>query len=467
MQPVAVILVVGLNESLIGDHCPRIKAFAEAGHLSKLKPTLPAVTCSVQASMLTGKPPAEHGIVANGWYNESLSEIQFWQRSNKLMQGEKIWDSAKQRDLGFTCLNVFWRYAAYSNCDHVVIERPIYKADGRKLEDIYCNDSKLRDHLQQKLGTFPLFNFWGPNANIKSTRWITDATIEAHRKTNATLTLTYLSHLDYCLQVIGPDHPDVPDRVREVDHEVGKLLDYFEGAGVTPIIVSEYGIEPVDDAVHINRALRKAGYLDVREEDGCELLEPGTSAAFAVSDHQVAHVYLNAANHNATEDVLLQEVASLCRDFPGVEQVLDKQAQQAIGIAHERSGDLVLIAEKRRWFSYYYWLDENKAPDFARTVEIHRKPGYDPCEMILDPTIPLPMLKIAWRLFQKKVLKQRALMDFIPLDPSLVGGSHGRVEQEAKYQPVVISSEPLIKDNGDDAIPCQAIHDIMMHQLFN
>ena len=371
-HPTAVILAVGLNESLIGDHTPRLKAFMEAGRIQHIDPTFPAVTTSVQSSMLTGKSPREHGIVGNGWYDRELAEIQFWKQSNKLVQAPKVWDTARERDPECTTLNMFWWYNMYANVEYSVTPRPMYKADGRKIPDCYSSPHALRDELQGTLGTFPLFNFWGPASSIKSTQWIADATVHLHKKFNPTLTLAYLPPLDYSLQKFGPEHAKIPGFATELDTVIGELLDYFAEAGVRVMIASEYGIEPVDDAIHVNRYLRDDGSVSIREEQGLELLDAGASEAFAVADHQIAHVYVKDAEK-------ISYYRDLCRKIPGVEQVLDREAQTAYRIDHPRAGDLVLISEPRRWFSYYYWLDDQRAPDFARCVDIHRKPGYDPC----------------------------------------------------------------------------------------
>lgn len=455
-HPTAVLLAVGLTESLIGDTSPRIRDFMKAGELRHLEPSFPAVTTTVQSSMLTGTPPSKHGIVGNGWYNRELSEVQFWKQSNPLVKGKKVWDIARERDPSCTTLNMFWWYNMYSSVDFSVTPRPIYKADGRKIPDCYSHPQDLRDELQAELGTFPLFNFWGPASSIKSTQWIADATVYAHRKHRPGLTLVYLPHLDYCLQKLGPEHPDIPKYVAELDAVVGQLLDYFEGAGVRPMIVSEYGIMPVDDAVHPNRILREAGAISLRVEEGLELLDAGASDAFAVADHQCAHVYVNDPGR-------IGYYADLLRGVPGVERVLDRAEQAALEIDHARSGDLVLISEPRRWFSYYYWLDDARAPDFARCVDIHRKPGYDPVELFLNPALKLPPAHIAWRLLKKK-LGFRTLMDLIPLDASLVRGSHGRHTLDAPLKPLLITSED--HSPGDETLPCTAVRDAILGHLF-
>jgi predicted AlkP superfamily pyrophosphatase or phosphodiesterase len=406
--------------------------------------------------MLTGLAPAQHGVVGNGWYSRDLAEVQFWKQSNHLVHGEKVWETAKRRDASVTCANLFWWYNMYSSADYSVTPRPIYKADGRKLPDVYTEPPDLRHSLQDKLGTFPLFNFWGPMSSIASSAWIAQSAIEVYEQFRPTLNLVYLPHLDYALQKVGPGHASIPHEVQAIDAVVGQLIDHYRGGGVRIIMVSEYGIEGVDDSVHINRHLREAGLLRVREEQGLELLDAGASAAFAVADHQIAHVYVKeVANIGA--------VAGLCAAVHGVEQVLDRRAQQALGVDHHRAGELLLVSDARHWFSYDYWLDDAKAPDFARTVDIHRKPGYDPAELFLDPAIRFPKAAVGWKLLKRK-LGFRALLDVIPLDTSLVRGSHGRVDQPENARPILMTEHAPASSLHE--LPCQAVRDVILESLF-
>lgn len=451
----AVILVVGLDNSILVQ-APRLKAFSGRNAVARLKPTLPAVTCSVQSSMLTGLKPSQHGIVGNGWYDRELSEIQFWKQSNHLVYGEKVWETARRRDPSVTCAKLFWWYNMYSSADYSLTPRPIYKADGRKLPDVYSHPADLRTRAQEALGTFPLFHFWGPGSSIKSSQWIAEASKLVHQWHTPTLSLVYLPHLDYALQHYGPGAPESWQAVSEIDRVAGELIDYYEGNGVHVIVCSEYGIESVNKPVHINRALREHGMLRVRDELGGELLDPGASDAFAVADHQLAHVYVNRPE-------LLDKASDICRSLPGVEQVLGQAQQREAGIAHNRSGDLVCVAKSGSWFTYYYWLDDRAAPDFARTVEIHRKPGYDPCELIQDPSLSLPKLRIAAKVLGKK-LGFRMLMDVIPLNAELVRGSHGRLDPLHEHSPLLIASEQTLA--GREEMDCRDVKDVVLSQLF-
>lgn len=449
----AVINVVALSEDRIGAHTPRLSAYRDSAALTHLVPPLPAVTTASQSTMLTGVLPSEHGVVGNGWYDREHAEIRFWKQSNHIVRAEKVWETARRRDPVVTCAKMFWWYNMYTSADWSVTPRPIYKADGRKLPDCYAEPPELRDSLQSELGPFPLFRFWGPASSIESSRWIAEATIRVDRAHDPTLTLVYLPHLDYALQKHGPESPGARHADTEIDAVVGDLIDHFEKRGTRVILCSEYGIEPVDDAVHVNRVLREAGLVRVRVEDGLELLDPGASRAFAVADHQVAHVYVRDPGD-------LGAVADICARTEGVGLVLSDEGKRAHGLDHERAGDLVLVASPRRWFSYYYWLDDARAPDFARCVDIHRKPGYDPAELFIDPKIRFPKLAIARRLLMKQ-LGFRTLMDLIPLDASLVQGSHGRPPASPEQGPLLIS-----RRGGGGVMPMTGVRDVILDHLF-
>lgn len=459
MRPVLVVLVVGLTPSLLGAHTPHLQRLAAAGGLRPLRTVLPAVTCSVQSTLLTGLPPGGHGAVANGWYFRDLAEVWLWRQSNRLVAGEKIWEAARRRDPAFTCAQMFWWYNLYASVDWSATPRPMYPADGRKIPDHYAEPPELHDELDARLGRFPLFRFWGPMADLTSSRWISEATRHVMATRNPTLTLCYLPHLDYNLQRLGPDpgHPRLQSDLRAIDALCGELIDDAGRAGRDVVIVSEYGITPVTDAVHVNRALRAAGYVRVRAEMGRELLDAGASRAFALADHQVAHVYVR-------EPADLPAVQALLEGLDGVEQVLDAAGKRAAGLDHPRAGELVAVARPDRWFSYYYWLDDGRAPDFARTVDIHRKPGYDPVELFFDPALRWPRLAVGWRLAKRR-LGQRALLDVISLrDTQRVRGSHGRPTDDPREGPLVISSRPELLP--EDTVPATGFKQLVLDHLF-
>jgi predicted AlkP superfamily pyrophosphatase or phosphodiesterase len=434
MRPTLVLNVVGLTRSLLNAGAPNLQRLAARGGVRPLVTVFPAVTCSVQTTLLTGLLPGEHGIVGNGWYFRELAEIMFWRQSNHLVLGERVWEAARRRDAGCTCANLFWWYNMHSSADIGVTPRPIYPADGRKIPDNYATPASLRDELNRKLGQFPLFHFWGPNTNITSSQWIAQAALHVYRSRKPALTLVYLPHLDYNLQRHGPAHPQIARDLTEIDQVCGELVEAWERDGARVLVLSEYGITPVDRPIHVNRVLRRAGLIQVREELGHDMLDAGASGAFAVADHQVAHIYVARSE-------AIAEVKTLIETLPGVERVLDAEGKREFGLDHPRSGELVAIADAHSWFTYYFWLDDARAPDYARTVDIHRKPGYDPVELFLDPRIRFPKLSTSWRL-AKRALGLRTLMDVIPLNPDLVKGSHGRLTDREDDGPLAIVSEP-------------------------
>ena len=457
MHPVVVLNVVGLTPALIGPQTPNLERFAKAHGIHPLQTITPAVTCSVQATFLTGLLPNGHGVVGNGWLYRDLAEVWLWRQSNRLLSGERVWDAARARDPNFTSANLFWWFAMASRADFTVTPRPIYKADGRKLPDCYSAPSNIRDELNARQGPFPLFEFWGPATSIRSTQWIADAALHVMRNCKPTLTLVYLPHLDYGLQRHGPDHAATSKNLAEIDAVAGSLIAEAEALGRRVVILSEYGIVPVSRPVHINRSLREAGLLAVRVEEGGELLDIPQSRAFAVADHQIAHVYV-------AEPALVPEARRILERLDGVDLVLDEEGKREFGLDHPRSGELMALAKPDAWFTYYYWLVDTRAPDFARTVEIHRKPGYDPVELFLDPAIVFPKLALGWRLLKRK-LGFRMLMDVIPLDAGLVKGSHGRADTEAGHGPVLLSSQPDLLPPG--AVHATEVKDLLLAHLFD
>jgi len=456
VHPTAVLNVVGLTPALLGDDTPHLNALARDGSSAPIRAITPAVTCSAQATFLTGTLPRDHGIVGNGWYFRDLAQVMFWRQSNQLVAGEKVWETARRRDPAVTCAKMFWWYNMYSTADWAVTPRPIYPADGRKIVDIYSQPADLRERLIAEIGPFPFFNFWGPSADIRSSEWIADASLCVDRWSSPSLLLVYLPHLDYNLQRFGVSDPRIRDDVRAIDAVCGRIIAHCRERGRRVIVLSEYGLVNVTGPIAINRILREAGWLAVRNELETDTLDAGASAAFAVADHQIAHIYVRDSGR-------IEAVRSLVASIPGVDAVLDRTEQASIGLDHERSGDLVAIADADRWFSYYYWLDDRRAPDFARTVDIIRKPGYDPAELFLDPALRLPKVRIAATL-AKKALGFRYLLEVIPLDAGLVRGSHGRVTDSPADGPMLISSE---KDAvQSDIVDSTEVRDLILSHMF-
>ena len=454
MKRTVVLNVVGLTRALLGGaHTPFLNGMLSS--CASIRAITPAVTCSVQATYLTGRLPSQHGIVGNGWYFRELGEVLFWKQSNRLISGDRIWDEGRRRNPAFTCATTFWWYAMNTGADITMTPRPLYCADGRKLPDCYSMPSRLRDEYNRRFGQFPLFRFWGPATSIASSEWIGQAAMAIEDEFRPTLQLVYLPHLDYILQKVGP-RGDLSRDLTGIDSLCERLCRFFLERGCRLIILSEYGITGVDRPIHPNRILRDAGLLSLKNDLGREYLDPGASRAFAVADHQVAHVYIRE-----TSDI--PAVQALFERVPGVERVLGAAGRREAGLDHERSGELVLVSSARSWFTYYWWHDDNRAPDYARTVNIHAKPGYDPCELFLDPSIPFPKLKTGLTL-ARKLLGFRYLMDVIPLDASLVKGSHGRVTDDDAAGPLLMTSEPALLSAPD--IEAVQIRNLILDHIF-
>jgi len=449
MQRTAILNVVGLTPRLITDATPQIRQFVERNRIARVQPGLPAVTCSAQATYLTGRLPREHGIVGNGWYDRDYDEHRFWKQSNRLMRGEKLWEYLRKVDPEFSCAKLFWWFNMYSTADFTITPRPLYPADGRKIFDIHTQPMGLRERIKKDLGDFPFPRFWGPGAGIRSTQWIAESAKWIEEKCWPSLSLVYLPHLDYDLQRHGLNLEKISRALGEIDAVVGNLIHFYEQRGIKVILLSEYGITDVERPVHLNRLFREKGWISIKNELGRDSIDLGGSKAIAMADHQVAHIYI-------LDPAIAKDVRELLENTPGVQQVLGKQEKFFAGLDHERSGDLVAVSDFRSWFTYYFWEDDRKAPDYARCVDIHRKCGYDPVELFLDPAIRYPKLKVAVKL-ARKMLGFRYLMDVIPLDATLVKGSHGRVPDTDEDWPVLIGDLPNLPKSA--SLPAQAVAD--------
>jgi predicted AlkP superfamily pyrophosphatase or phosphodiesterase len=438
---VAVINLVGLSRSLLGADMPGLAAFAAKHGVQSYKPAFPAVTCTAQSSIVTGTSPADHGIVANGWYDRENAEVRFWKQSNHLVHGEKIWDKLRREVPGFTCAKLFWWYNMHSTADFSITPRPLYPADGRKVFDIHTQPMGMREQLKNDLGPFPFPAFWGPAAGIASSEWIAASAKWVEEQHSPTLSLVYLPHLDYPLQKDGPDAPNIPAELRKIDRLATDLIHYYESRNIRVLVLSEYGISAVTQPVHLNRLFRQKGWIQIKDELGRETLDCGASRAFAIADHQVAHVYVN-------DPSIRGEVRAMLENTPGVDEVRVTAEFWNPGIATDRAGDFIAIAKPDAWFTYYFWENDALAPDYARSIDIHRKPGYDPCELFIDPAIAFPKLKIAGFLLKKK-LGLRGLLDVIPLDATLVKGSHGRDHVTDAERPVLLGSDHPVKSAED------------------
>ncbi|TMQ32295.1 MAG: alkaline phosphatase family protein [Planctomycetota bacterium] len=456
-SPLILINAVGMTSRLL-PHASRLRAVAERGWVRPLREVVPAVTCTAQATLLTGQNADRHGIVANGWLWRETGEVRFWQQSNRLLQAEPLYQTARriagERGQPFRCAKLFWWFNQGAAVDWSVTPKPHYGADGNKVFGIHGTPDGLTERLEQKLGRFPFHTFWGPMAGLPCTQWIARCAAEVLQAQRPDLTLVYLPHLDYDPQRFGPDGCDMPRLVKELDEAAAPLLDAAQNIGARVWIVSEYGHVQVQHPVQLNRALRQAGLLSVRPGPFGETADVFTSAAFAVCDHQVAHIYVQDASQ-------MPKVRDVIAALPGVARALAGEERTEFHLTHPRAGELVVLAEPDAWFAYPFWLDDRLAPDYARTVDIHRKPGYDPCELFFDPSLWWPRGRAAWRLLQKK-LGFRTLFDVVPLTPQLVRGSHGLPAAEVVDRPILIGEGPI---PSEAELPMTSVQPLVLRAL--
>jgi hypothetical protein len=431
-SPVHVLLlsIPGLRQEDLS-RMPTLRTLAAVGDCVPLDPGFPAVTCPVQATLTTGTPPAVHGIVANGVYDRGTQHLEMWISPDGVHRSQRIWDQLKSARPELRTAAWFVLQSKHATADLVCLPAPKHNPDGTETMWCHTNPEPLYAALRDKLGDFPLHKFWGPIAGIESSQWIARSFLEASQKNPPQFACVYLPHLDYAAQRTGPDSPQAHAACGELDAEIARLIDGFgELVGrdsLVVLVVGEYRIRPVSHTLFPNRVLREAGLLAVTETADGELLDMPGSKAWAMADHQVSHIYL-ADGH---DDSLVEQVASLFRGRAGVARVLVGAELVAAGLIdsappgkESRCGDLVIESTPDSWQSYFYWLDDAKAPRFARTIDIHRKPGYDPLELHIDRT-KLPAVAI-------------------PLDVSLVKGSHGAVDPNDPHETVFIASRPDI-----------------------
>jgi predicted AlkP superfamily pyrophosphatase or phosphodiesterase len=456
MPPLVLINAVGLTPRLLA-HAPCLGKLGEAGWVRPLREVLPAVTCAAQATLLTGQAPQGHGVVANGWLFRDTGEVRFWQQSNRLIQAEPLYVTARRRAAArgqtFRCAKLFWWFNQGAAVDDSVTPKPWYGADGNKVFGITGTPVGLTERLEKALGPFPFHSFWGPLAGPPCTEWIARCAAEVLRAERPDLTLVYLPHLDYDPQRFGPAGCDMPRLVGELDAACESLLEAARAVGARVWVVSEYGHADVDRPVLPNRALREAGLLSVRPGPFGEQLDTFGSRAFAVCDHQLAHVYVGDPADVPRAREVLAGLKGVARTFAGEERA-------EVGLHHERAGEVVALSEPAAWFAYPFWLDDRLAPDYARTVDIRRKPGFDPCELFFDPALRWPKGRAAWRLLQKK-LGFRTLFDVVPLDAGLVRGSHGLAAASAADRPLLIGDGPA--PAGELAMT--AVRDLVLEAL--
>ncbi|HUK82827.1 MAG TPA: alkaline phosphatase family protein [Verrucomicrobiae bacterium] len=421
MNHVVILNVVGLSSRHFErpEMIPNLAAFARRGRLFPMRPSFPAVTCSVQATLLSGKPPSQHGIVANGCFNRETFEVKFWEQPAALVQAPRLWDMLP----GCKTAVLFWQNSMFAHSDIIITPRPLH-LDSGLMQWCYSKPAGYYEEVAREIGDFKLQSYWGPVASLASSRWIGRAARFTWRKHKPNLLLAYLPHLDYSSQKFGPDSPQAQQAMREIDALVGELLQEFSREAEV-IVCSEYSLTPVNGALYPNRLLRDAGLLRVREIAGKEYLDFELSDAFAMVDHQIAHIYCKSNAIAAANQALEGEASAEPRRNGRL--ALQSTAIEFTHIDHPRSGELVAIAPRDKWFAYYWWKDWAKAPEFACTVDIHRKPGYDPCELWFD-----------WPRF----LRTHRLPT-TATNPELVKGSHGRVDNDPAGWAALIIDEKV------------------------
>lgn len=414
---VVLLSIPGLREQDLAA-MPRLRSQMAGGDRITLVPSFPCVTCPVQANMTTGRLPHEHGVVANGFFWRERGEVEMWTAWNDCILAPQLWDLLRQHAPGASSAVWFALHSKGCGADYVCTPAPIHNADGSESLWCYTKPEGFYQELVDQLDHFPLQHFWGPLANIHSTAWIIDSAVLAARKFRPNLFYIYLPHLDYAAQKTGPDSPFAQAAVAALDEALGRLFEGLAAAYApdTPLwlAASEYAIVPVDHVSFPNRLLRDAGLLAVTDSDGRELLDLAGSAAWALVDHQFSHVFVRDR-----DPAVVGRVVDLFRNRPGFDRVLADAERAEFDLAHERSGDVVLISSPHSWQAYYWWRDDEQAPEFARKVDIHNKPGYDPCEMHID-------------------LQRMA----ISLDAGLVRGSHGAPAITAAQRGVLLASQP-------------------------
>jgi len=422
-ETVILLSIPGLRDADV-ERMPNLQRLTKTGDRAPLVPSFPCVTCPVQVNMTTGQLPRKHGVTANGFYWRNKQEVEMWTAWNEVIQVPQIWDILSQHNPGI--VSAVWFPLLSKGCEAELIctPAPIHNPDGSESLWCYTRPPEMYGMLRDKHGHFPLKHFWGPLANIQSTEWIAKSLVTAAEQWHPNFIYAYFPHLDYAAQKYGPDSPQALASLAELDRVFGEFV-----AGINAayeqipeqerqpplyIIASEYAIVPVDHVEYPNRVLRDAGLLKLHTTDQGQEIDFAASDAWALVDHQFAQVYIRDANEKVAA-----EVRKLFTGRAGIAEVLVGAEREKYDLDHERSGEVVLVSKPHSWMAYYWWTDDAEAPKYARTVDIHRKPGYDPVELCVD-------------------MATRS----IPLDATLIRGSHGAPAYEEFQRGVILTSQP-------------------------
>lgn len=415
-EHVVLFSVPGLREKDVAA-MPNLRELMAGGEIADLVPSFPCVTCPVQANMTTGSPPDAHGVVANGFYWRDRRRVEMWTSPNDCIEKPQIWDLLSHHPSGLTSAVWFPLHAKHCEAEYACTAAPIHNPDGSESLWCYTRPTELYGELRDTLGHFPLQHFWGPMANVKSTAWILESAVVAAKRWRPNFLYIYLPHLDYDAQRYGPDSAQAEQAVGDLDRLLGRIADELRAAyDANPLwlMAGEYAIGPVCHVTYPNRVLREAGLLKVLETDDGELIDFAASRAWALADHQHSHVFV-AGGDMAIAD----RVADLFRDREGIAEVLVGDDRGKYHLDHPRSGEAILVSKPDSWQAYSWWLEDDRAPGFARKVDIHRKPGYDPVELHFDPATKS-----------------------IPLDATRIKGSHGAPVLDPSQRSVMVASQP-------------------------
>jgi len=436
---------------------PNLSQLAAAGSQAALAPSFPAVTCPVQANMTTGALPDEHGVIANGFYWRDRGEIEMWTAWNDCILRPQIWDRLHEHNAAITSAVWFPLHSKGCGADFICTPAPIHNPDGSESLWCYTKPTELYGELRDAIGHFPLQHFWGPMANVKSSEWIVASALRAAAAYKPDFFYIYLPHLDYAAQKNGPDSPEAKAATVALDGLLGQLFagvnEAYAPAVTQWIVASEYGIVPVDHVTYPNRVLREASLLAIEERADGEYLDPVVSAAWALVDHQLSHIFVRDRDPQ-----VIRHVAELFAPLAGIDEVLTGADRAKYHLDHERAGDVVLISSPNSWQAYYYWNDDERAPAFARTVDIHKKPGYDPVELFIEPAFLAAMqARFAAAAKAGAPAGPPPAMGkpgggppprMIPLDATLVRGSHGAPARDEAQHGVIVASAPGFFDGA-------------------
>jgi predicted AlkP superfamily pyrophosphatase or phosphodiesterase len=450
-----IVNVAALSPVEVTEQTPNLRVLAQRGGLYPVREPFPSLTSTSHATLLYGSLPNRHGMIGNCLYSREHAKLFNWNRSSHLITGTPLWEAARAREPKLRTANLFMRQCADSSCDVRVIERPVYWVSGRKQFEFFAETRALHDELVDKLGNFPFQRFWGPLAGIGSSEWIIGAALHIMERQDPELLLVYPPFLDYDGARFGPDAPQTKAALRAMDSALQPLLAAAQSQGRDVLIVSDYGYETVDQPVYPNRELRRAGFVSIEEAANGERLDFGLSRAFAVCDNQVAHVYVAQP-----EDI--PRVRAVLEATSGVKEVLDRSAQAALGIDHERSGELIAVSTPRAFFSYPYWLEDEKAPDFADCIAIFDKIGTDTCELFLKPGLA-GKLHLAKRVAQLGA-QLKVPYNIIDTDDRNVKGARRIARDDPQRGAAAVASWDLGRQGP---VPMEDLKDLVLQRMFD